>query len=83
MGFDIVIMADFTAELSKLSATEYFENIWDSYKPKERKEFLKEIGLDEKTTKKKFISIMEFKWIEFALKDNNWDKFMNSFKKEG
>ena len=58
----------------------YFENWWDSYKPKERKEHLKNIKIDEKVTKKKFLSIMEFEWIDFVLKNGNkWDVFVDLF----
>ena len=56
------------------------EEIWASYKPKARKEYLVKLGLDEGITKKKFISVMDHKWTLFALKDNDWDAFINAVK---
>ena len=56
------------------------EAIWKSYKPKERKEYLKRLGLDETITKKKFISIADYKWTNFAIKNNNWNDFLESLK---
>ena len=52
------------------------EEIWSYYKPKERKEYLIRLGLDEKTSKKKFISIMDYKWTQFALTNNDWKAFL-------
>ena len=52
------------------------EAIWKSYKPKERKEYLAKMGLDEGMTKKKFISVMDYKWTKFAVKENDWQKFV-------
>ena len=44
------------------------------------KEHLKNIKIDEKVTKKKFLSIMEFEWIDFVLKNGNkWDVFIDLF----
>lgn len=57
----------------------YFENLWSSYKPKERKEKLVTWGLDENITKKKFLSVIEYKWIAFALGNHNWDEFIKEF----
>lgn len=58
----------------------FFENIWDSYKPKDRKEYLKSIGINETITKKKFISILESRWILFALdNENDWESFTKTF----
>ena len=63
-------------------ATPFRENeveaIWDSFKPADRKEWLISIGLDEKTTKKKFVSVMDYKWTEFALTNNDWKQFLES-----
>ena len=56
------------------------EKIWDSFKPADRKLWLVAMGLDEKTTKKKFLSVMDYKWTEFALTENDWEKFLNSIK---
>jgi hypothetical protein len=55
---------------------EDIEAIWKSYKPKERKEYLAKMGLDEGMNKKKFISVMDYKWTKFAAKENNWKKFV-------
>ena len=54
--------------------------IWTSYKAKDRKVYLKSIGLDETINKNKFIALMENRWIEFAQKENDWDKFISSIK---
>ena len=54
--------------------------IWSSYKPKDRKEYLKRNGFDEKCTKNKFLTIVESMWTEFAMKENNWDKFLETLK---
>jgi len=60
---------------------EEFEELWNSYKPKDRKEKLKLWGMDEKVTKKKFLSIVEFRWINFVLKNgDDWDRFMEGFR---
>lgn len=60
--------------------TEYFENIWDSYNPKDRKGYLKNHGIDESVTKKKFLSILENRWVLFALEnENDWDSFLKLF----
>lgn len=59
--------------------SEYCEAWWGSYKPKDRKEYLKVLGIDEKATKKKFLSIMEFKWVHFVLENgDDWDAFVES-----
>lgn len=60
---------------------EEIEAIWTSYKPKERKVYLKSIGLDETINKNKFIALIENRWLEFAQKENDWDKFMQSIAK--
>jgi hypothetical protein len=52
------------------------EAIWKSFKPKDRKEYLRSMGLDEAMTKKKFISVMDYKWTKFAVKTNDWKKFI-------
>ena len=52
--------------------------LWDSHAPFARKEWLKKLGLDEKLAKKKFISIMEWQWTNFAVDNNNWDDFIAS-----
>ena len=60
---------------------EDIEAIWKSYKPKERKEYLVKLGLDETITKKKFISIMDYKWTQFAVKKNDWTAFLKSLSR--
>ncbi len=60
--------------------SEDIEAIWNSYKAKARKEYLKALGLDESLTKKKFISLMENKWTSFAQKENDWNQFLDSLK---
>lgn len=61
---------------------QFFEDIWNSYKPKDRKEYLKSIGMNETVTKKKFISILENRWILFAIdNENDWEKFIKEFAK--
>lgn len=54
--------------------------IWTSYKAKDRKVYLKSIGLEETINKNKFIALIENRWIEFAQKENDWDKFISSIK---
>ena len=64
-----------------LFKNEDVELIWTSFsKPKDRKIYLKSIGLEESVTKKKFLTLMENKWIEFAQKDNNWENFLEFIK---
>jgi hypothetical protein len=58
-----------------------FEEIWSSYKTKDRREYLKSIEIDETVTKNKFINIIENRWNEFAQKNNDWDEFMKDYKK--
>lgn len=65
----------------ELFKSEDIENIWSSYKAKERREYLNKLGLDEKMAKKKFLSVMESKWVEFAREENDWEKFIESIKK--
>ena len=37
--------------------------------------------MDEKTTKKKFLSLVEFKWLNYVLDHgDDWDSFVESFK---
>lgn len=62
--------------------TKDIENIWDSYTVKDRKTFLLSIGLLENTNKKKFLSTMENKWIEFANKEDNWESFLMEVNKK-
>ena len=52
------------------------EVLYTSKKPAERKPYLVKLGLDEKTTKKKFLSVMDYRWTVFAIKDNDWKKFV-------
>ena len=59
---------------------EEIEAIWTSYKAKERKIYLKSIGLDETINKNKFIALIENRWLEFAQKENDWEKFIKSIK---
>jgi hypothetical protein len=61
--------------------TNVFEEIWSSYKAKDRREYLKSLGIDETVTKNKFINIIENRWNEFAQKNNDWDEFMKDYKK--
>ena len=56
------------------------EDIWNSYKPKDRKEYLKNIGLDETMVKKKFLSVMENKWMHFSKDGGTWEEFINTIK---
>lgn len=60
---------------------EDIDAIWDSFKPKDRKEHLvNKLGIDEKTTRKKFHSICEWRWTNFALNNNDWTAFLESLK---
>jgi hypothetical protein len=52
------------------------EAIWKSFKPKDRKEYLRKMGLDEAMTKKKFITVVDYKWTKYALQNNDWQKFI-------
>ena len=52
--------------------------IWDSMKAKERKPFLVKIGLEEKTTKKKFVAMAENKWITEAVSGAVWSDFITN-----
>ena len=56
------------------------EDIWRSYKSKDRKIYLESKGIDTGVVKKKFISLMESKWIIFAKDCDNWDMFLKSLK---
>lgn len=58
--------------------TEDIEAIWSKYKPKDRKPYMVSLGLPETTTKKKFVTVMEFRWVKFALENPNWDEFIKS-----
>lgn len=60
--------------------SEEVEAIWKSYKPKDRKEFLKSIDIDETITKQKFLNIIEAKWNKFNLKNDNWEEFIKQYK---
>ena len=59
---------------------EEIEAIWTFFKAKERKVYLKSIGLDETITKNKFIGLIETRWIEFAQKENDWQKFIEMIR---
>lgn len=63
-----------------LANVEDIESIWSYYKPKERKEYLRSLGFEEDITKKKFVCLIENKWIEFAQKNNDWNKFILEIK---
>lgn len=64
-----------------LFKSEDIEPIWTSFaKVKDRKIYLKSIGLEETISKKKFLTLMENRWLEFAQKDNNWENFVNSVR---
>ena len=52
------------------------EKIYSSRKTADRREWLKNKGFDEKTTKVKFVSLMEWEWVAFALENNNWSEFL-------
>ena len=63
-----------------LANKEEIESIWTSYKAKERKVYLKSIGLDETINKNKFIALIENRWLEFAQTNNNWTDFIKTLK---
>lgn len=52
------------------------EDIWNAYKPKDRKEYLLKLGIEDKMTKQKFLSLAEWKWTLFAQKENDWAHFL-------
>lgn len=52
------------------------EPLYSTKKPSVRKQYLSSLGIDEKATKKKFLSIMDYKWTLFAIKNNNWKAFV-------
>lgn len=56
------------------------EAIWKSYKPVARKEYLAKIGFEPEITKKKFLTLMFWKWVEYCVQDNDWNKFIESYK---
>ena len=56
------------------------EKIYTSFKTQERREWLKNKGLDEKITKVKFVSLMEWEWVNFALENNDWNTFLEKVK---
>ncbi|MBR4026089.1 MAG: hypothetical protein IKJ01_00840 [Lachnospiraceae bacterium] len=58
------------------------EEIWNSFKAKERKIYLASIGFDTNITKKKFITLMENKWNDFAQEDNDWNNFKKTLLPE-
>ena len=60
---------------------EDIEEIWTSYKPKARKEYIKSMGLEETMTKKQFFSFIDYKWTLFAYqKGDNWKEFVEMVK---
>lgn len=56
------------------------ELIWKSYKPAARKEYLLRIGLETEITKKKFLTLMYWKWVEYCVKNDNWEEFLKSIE---
>ena len=59
------------------------ENIWNSFpKAKERKEYLEKIGFNRDITKKKFITLVENKWNQYCLNEENgsWEEFLKTFR---
>lgn len=60
--------------------SEDIENIWNSYKPKERKEYLAKLSFPDKTTKQKFLSAIEWQWTVFAQKQNDWNAFLQMLR---
>lgn len=54
------------------------ENIWNSFSPTDRKAWLVQLGMDEKTTKKKFLSVMDARWTKAAYEKNTWEEFENA-----
>lgn len=57
-----------------------FANIWSSYKPKDRKEYLKSKDIPETVTKSRFINIMENRWNVECQKGNAWNDFVSKYK---
>ena len=59
---------------------EDIEAIWNAYKPKDRKEYLLKLGIEDKMTKTKFLSLAEWQWTLFAQKENDWTHFLQLLK---
>ena len=56
------------------------EAIWKSHSPPSRKEYLVRLGLDEKATRKKFVSFVEYKWTVFSIKNKDWGAFIDAIR---
>ena len=56
------------------------ELIWKAYKPADRKAYLTRLGLEENTTKKKFLNLMNHRWTVFGEKNPDWEAFKNSIR---
>lgn len=55
------------------------ENLWKSYKPKDRNKYFARIGLEANLTKKKFTTLMYWRWVKYCIQhNNNWEEFLNS-----
>ena len=52
--------------------------IWKSYKPAARKEYLVKIGFEPEITKKKYLTLMYWKWVEYCVKNDDWEDFIKS-----
>ena len=65
-----------------LFRTDEIDALWDTFgKAKERKEHFVKIGLDPALTRKKFLSIVETMWVDFAHSNNDWNAFVATIKK--
>lgn len=63
-----------------LFKTEDIEPIYASMKPKDRRPYLVNMGLDEKATKKKFCAMAENKWLDLAQTGTTWEQFIDIIK---
>lgn len=61
--------------------SQVFEDEWSTYKPTQRKEYLREIGFDETLTKKQYLSLLESLWIGLSLNDWTWEQFVKKYTK--
>lgn len=54
------------------------ENLWKSYKPKERNDYFAKLGLEPDLTKKKFVTLMYWRWV--SENRDNWEEFLKSIR---
>ena len=56
------------------------EAIWKSRKPAARKEYLAKRGFETEITKKKFLTLMFWEWVDYCKYGGEWDTFCEAYK---